>query len=146
MAKVPNFDSRQDPVVIRGYSARVKALANQAEVRFQVISAVRLNDFDPGGREHRIGDATTVRLDRQANTSDGSANLQLQVNDAALARIRLNQHEGTTIAQVLVPAAVFRTAFACPDVGVRTHLENVVRAALLKSYESMGFQFTVVQK
>jgi hypothetical protein len=86
----------------------------------------------------------TVRLDRQANTTAGAANLQIQVNNAALNRIRLNQNEGTTIAQVIVPAAIYQAAFTCPQSNVRAHLENVVRSALLASYASMGYQHSIV--
>jgi hypothetical protein len=147
MAKQPTFRAVQDPVLIRGYSQRVKALANPADVR-QVVGYVSFDHLDPAGHEITdIGNAQrrypniTVRLDRQANTSAGAANLQVQVNDVALARIRRNQNEGTTIAQVLIPAAVHRTARAAMH--LRTHLENVVRSALLSSYGSSGFQYTI---
>jgi hypothetical protein len=137
--------------MIRGISQRVKSLANQIVVR-DVLSALRFDQLDPAGREitdignfQRRNPNIAVRLDRQANTSDGAANLQVQVNAVALARIRLNQNEGTTIAQVLVPAAVYRAVFACPETSVRTHLENVVRSALLSSYQSPGFQYTIVE-
>jgi hypothetical protein len=149
MAQLPHFNSVQDPVLIRGFSARVKGLANPIEVR-DVVSGLCLDHLDPGGREitdigncQRRNPAITVRLDRQANTSAGAANLQIQVNNVALTRIRLNQNEGTTIAQVIVPAAIYRSAFACHELNVRTHLENVVRSALLSSYGSPGFQYSI---
>ena len=151
MAKLPHFNAVQDTVLIRGFSQRVKALANPVEVR-DVVSALSFDQLDPGGREitdignfQRRNPGISVRLDRQANTSAGAANLQIQVNNAALKRIRLTQNEGTTIAQVLVPAAIYRAAFACLEANVRTHLENVVRSALLASYGSPGFQYTITQ-
>jgi hypothetical protein len=69
----------------------------------------------------------------------------VQVNNAAVRRIRLNQGEGTTIAQVLVPATVYRTAFSCHEANVRTHLENVTRSALLQSSSSFGSQYRIVE-
>jgi len=152
MATLPHFDSLKDSVMIRGYSIRVRGLANDVEIR-DVVSALCIDQLDPGGREitdignfHHRNPSITVRLDRQANTSGGAANLQLQVNSAALSPIRLNQSDGTTIAQVIVPALVYRSAFACPQTSVRAHLENVVRSALLSSLQSMGFQYTIVEK
>jgi hypothetical protein len=149
MAKLPHFDSARDNVLIRGFSARVRALANQMHVR-DVVSALTFHHLDPGGAEitdignfQRRNPAISVRLDRQANTTAGAANLQIQVNNAALARIRLNQNEGTTIAQVLVPGAIYRSAFNCHEQNVRAHLENVVRGALLASYGSMGAQYVI---
>ena len=151
MAKLPHFKSVQDNVTIRGFSQRVKGLANQVEVR-DVISALSFDHLDPAGGEitdignfQRRNPNITVRLDRQANTSDRAANLQVQVNNVALSRIRLNQNEGTTIAQVIVPAAIYRSTFACHEMNVRTHLENVVRSAPLSSYTSPGFQYTIVE-
>jgi hypothetical protein len=38
---------------------------------------------------------------------------------------------------------VYRAAFAYPETSVRAHLENVVRSALLSSYNSLGFQYSV---
>src|SRR5262245_11298407 len=151
MAKLPHFTSVQDNVTIRGFSQRVKGLATQVEVR-DVVSVLCFDHLDPAGREitdignfQRRNPNITVRLDRQANTSAGAANLQVQVNNVALSRLRLNQNEGTTIAQVLVPPAIYRAAFTCPEPNVRVHLENVARSALLSSYASMGFQYTVVE-
>lgn len=151
MAKLPQFNSARDTVMIRGYSPRVRAAANDIEIR-DVVSALRFDQLDPGGREitdignfQRRNPNITVRLDRQANTSGGAANLQIQVNDAALTRLRLNQSEGTTIAQVIVPAAVYASAFNCPQTNVRAHLESVVRSALLQSVGSSGFQYTIAE-
>lgn len=151
MAKLPHFSWDKDAVKIRGFSPRVRGLAHPVEVR-DVVSALRFEHLDPAGREitdignfQRRNAAFTVRLDRQANTSTGAANLQIQVNNAALARTRLNQNEGTTIAQVLVPPAVFQAAFTCHEHNVRTHLENVARSALLASFDSLGFQHSIVQ-
>jgi hypothetical protein len=151
MAKLPHFNSVQDNVMIRGFSQRVRALANQVEIR-DVVSALCFDHLDPGGREitdignfQRRNPTITVRLDRQANTSAGAANLQVQVNNVALSRIRLNQNEGTTIAQVIVPAAIYRSAFTCREMNVRTHLENVVRSALLSSNNLLGFQYTITE-
>jgi hypothetical protein len=148
VAKLPHFNFVRDTVTIRGFSRRVWELANQIEVR-DVVSALRFEHLDPNGREitdighfQRRKPNITVRLDRQANTSDGAANLQIQVNNVALSRIRVNQNEGTTIAQVLVPPAIYQSAFA--QMNVRLHLENVVRSALLRSTESLGFQYTIV--
>jgi hypothetical protein len=151
MAKLPHFDSARDNIMIRGFSPRVRGLPPEPEVR-DVVSALSFDQLDPGGREitdignfQRRNPNITVRLDRQANTTGGAANLQVQVNNVALSRIRLNQNEGTTIAQVIVPAAIYRSAFTCHELNVCTHLENVVRSALLSSYKSMGFQFTIRQ-
>ena len=53
MAKLPHFKSVQDNVTIRGFSQRVKGLANQIEVR-AVISALCFDHLDPAGRrDHR---------------------------------------------------------------------------------------------
>ena len=49
MAELPHFKSVKDSVKIRGYSARVRGLANQVEIR-DVVSALRLNQLDPAGR------------------------------------------------------------------------------------------------
>ena len=152
MAPLPHFNSVRDTVTIRGFSSRVKGLANQADVR-DVVSALQFNHLDPAGRENtdignfqRRNPQITVRLDRQANTSAGAANLQVQVNKVALDRVRVNQNEGTTIAQVIVPAAIHGSALACPEMNVRTHLENVVRSALLESYNSLGCQYSIVEE
>lgn len=151
MAKLPHFNSLRDNVMIRGFSQRVRNLANHVDVR-DVVSALCFNHLDPAGREitdignfQRTRPTITVRLDRQANTTAGAANLQVQLNNVALSRIRLNQSEGTTIAQVIVPAAIYRTTFACHEFNVRAHLENVVRSAILSSYTSPGFQYTIVE-
>src|SRR4051794_30608842 len=102
VAKLPHFNSMQDNVRIRGFSPRVRGLANQVEVR-DVVSALCFDHLDPAGREiteignfQRRKPNITVRLDRQANTSAGAANLQVQVNNVALSRIHLTQNEGTT--------------------------------------------------
>jgi hypothetical protein len=149
MAKLPHFKSVQDNVMIRGFSLRVRGLANRFEIR-DVVSALSFDHLDPAGREitdignfQRKNPNITVRLDRQPNTSAGAANLQVQVNNVALSRIRSNQNEGTTIAQVIVPAAIYRSAFACHEMNIRIHLENVVRSALLSSYNSPPFQYTI---
>jgi hypothetical protein len=149
MAALPHFRAVRDHVTIRGFSGRIRAVAQLTEVRV-VVSTLRFDHLDPGGREitdignhQRRNPNITVRLDRQANTSDRAVNLQVQVNDVALNRIRLSQHEGTTIAQVLVPAAIYRTAFVCHERNVRTHLETVVRSALLSSFDSLGGQYTI---
>jgi len=66
------------------------------------------------------------------------------VNNAALANIHLNNDERTTIAQVIVPASIHREAIESPEpMNSRAHLENVVRSALLLSFESMGFQYSI---
>jgi hypothetical protein len=152
MAKLPHFGSVQDQVRIRGFSPQVWALANQVDVR-DVVSALRFDHLDPAGREITdIGKREdknpkiTVRLDRQANTSTGAANLQIQVNDVPLDKIHVKKGDGTSIAQVIVPAAIHRAAIDCPDPSnARAHLENVVRSALLSSYNSMGSQYTIVE-
>jgi len=151
VAKLPHYSSVQDGVMIRGFSQRIRGLASLMDVR-QVVSGLRLDHFDPGGREitdigncQRDYPSISVRLDRQPNTTNGAANLQIQVNNAALSRVRRTPNEGTTIAQVLVPASVHRSAVTCPELNVRTHLENVVRSALLTSYESMGHQYVITE-
>jgi hypothetical protein len=138
--------------MIRGYSPRVRNLADAIELR-DVVSALRFEHLDPAGREmtdignfQRRKHDISIRLDRQPNPTSGGANLQIQVNNAALARISLNPSEGTTIAQVLVPASVYQAAFACHEHNVRTHLENVVRGALLASAESAGVQFVIATR
>ena len=50
MAKLPQFQSVQDNVKIRGFSLRVSGLANQVEIR-DVVSALRFEHLDPAGRE-----------------------------------------------------------------------------------------------
>ncbi len=147
MGALPHFSSVKDAVMITGYSPRIKDLADPFEIR-DVVSALRFGHCDPAAsdiRIFRIAERNTVRLDRQSNTSAGAANLQVQVNDAALRRIRQNQFERTTIAQVIVPASIYQLAFGCPEVNVRAHLESVVRSALLSSVNSFGFQYTIVE-
>jgi hypothetical protein len=151
MAKLPTFSAAKDQVVIRAYSARVKGLAKTHEVR-DVVSGLCFDHLDPSGREitdigncQRKNPNISVRLDRQPNTSGGAANLQVQVNNAVLKQFPLKQNEGTTVAQVLVPGSIFRSAFNCPQPNIRTHLENVVRSAILQSFESTGSQFTIVE-
>jgi hypothetical protein len=151
MAKLPHFSLENDNVRIRGFSQRVRNVANDVDIR-SVVSALSFGHLDPAGREitdignlQRKWPSISVRLDRQANTTDGSANLQVQVNDSALRRIQLNRIEGTTIAQVIVPAAVYRTAFSCHESNIRLHLENIVRSALLQSSNSFGFQYRIVE-
>lgn len=150
MPKLPHFSPVPDNVRIRGFSTRVRALANLVEIR-DVVSALVFHQLDPQGREitdignkQRKNPLITVRLDRQANTSSGATNLQIQVNDAALHRIRLHRNEGTTIAQVLVPSAIYQAALQWHDPSVRTHLENIVRSSLLLSHASLGGQYTIV--
>lgn len=149
MARLPQFTAEKDRVRIRGFSQRVRALASEVDIR-HVVSALEFAHLDPMGREFTdIGnwqqafDDITVRLDRQANTTGGAANLQIQVNNAALTGVRLTKLEGTTIAQVLVPAEVFRAARDYREQSVRAHLVNVVRSALLQSSNAAGWQFTV---
>ena len=150
MAKLPHFRWVKDVIMFRGYSPRVRSWANDVDIR-TVVSALRIGHLDPAGREITdIGnweDETpdiSVRLDRQANTTGGAANLQVQVNNAAF-RGGLNQGERTTIAQVIVPAPVYGTAMSCHETNIRDHLENVVRSALLESSGSFGFQYTIVE-
>ena len=150
MPKLPHFKSVRDVVMIRGFSPRIRGLATLIDVR-TVVGALVFNHLDPAGREitdignfQRRHPSITVRLDRQGNSSEGAANLQIQVNNVVLNRLRLNQNEGTTIAQVIIPAAIHRAAVTCPEMNVRTHLENIVRSALLESYNSMGGQFKIV--
>lgn len=152
MAKLAQFKAVLDNVRIRGFSQKVRSLANPTEIR-DVVSALRFDHLDPKGREmtdignyQRRNPGISVRLDRQANTSDGAANLQIQVNNAALGNARVNQSEGTTIAQVLVPLASFQAAVDCPEKNVRVHLENTVRSALLSSYNSMGYQYLIKEE
>lgn len=148
MSRLPTFRSVKDHVQIRGFSQRVQALVNPVDVR-AVVSALRFNHFDPAGREitdignfQKRNPDITVRLDRQANTTAGAANFQVQVNDVALEGTRLNQAEKTTIAQVILPAAVYRAAMTSGE-NARAHLENIVRSALLESYSSPGLQYTI---
>lgn len=150
MPPLPQFRARKDMTTIRRFSKRVRNLAKDLDLR-RAAGHLRFENLDPEERRTYTiyGEddcpGITVRLDREANTSDGAANLQIQVNDSALARIHRNEHEGTTIAQVLVPGAVYRAAFACPERrNACAHLENIVRSALLQSADSGGFPFTIV--
>ena len=153
MPPLPRFKSVRDHVTITGFSRRVYDRAEPLDIR-EVVSGLRFGHLDPAGREitdigrcqHRNPDIT-VRLDRQANTSEGAANLQIQVNDVALVGLDLRNDEGTTIAQVLVPADIYATAFACPETeNARTHLLNVVRSALLQSIDSFGSQYSIANE
>jgi hypothetical protein len=152
MARLPHFNAVRDQVNIRGFSPRVRMLANEMDIR-RVVSRLDFLHLDPAGREttdignwQRRQADISVRLDRQANTSAGAANLQVQVNKAALQGARLGGDEGTTIAQVLIPAQVYQTAFSCPQPNVRTHLLSVVRSALIQSVNSKGAQFLIVEE
>ena len=149
---LPNFSSKKDDVRIRGYSTRVRNLASNIDIRHVVRSLTfeHMNPHNKGqytdiGNWQRSHPDISVRLDRQTNTTAGAANLQVQVNNAVLNRINLNQNEGTTIAQVLVPVEVFETASDYHEKSVRTHFENVVRSALIQSSKSSGFQYTIVE-
>ena len=151
MAKLPHFSSEKGSSKIRGFSQRVRNLAKETDIR-SVVSALSFGHIDPLGREitdignfQRRRPDVSVRLDRQANATDGSANLQVQVNASAMTRIRLKEAEGTTVAQVLVPRRIYRAAFSSHERNVRTHLENVVRSALLQSSKSHGFPYRIVE-
>lgn len=151
MPKLPTFKLVRDNVMIRGFSQKVRALAEPLDVR-AVVAGLTFDYLDPAGREFTdIGNVKrhqpniTVRLDRQANPTAGGANLQVQVNDVALSRIRLNPAEGTTIAQVLVPASAHRAVVACRERSVQKHLASVVRSALLSSYDAMGWQCSIAE-
>ena len=50
MAKLPHFTAVKDSVAIRGYSQRVRNLANEVDIR-AVVSALDFLNFDPAGRE-----------------------------------------------------------------------------------------------
>lgn len=151
MAKHPGFAAKQDSVRIRGYSENIARLANENDVK-QVVSSLSVGHLDPRGREiTNIGNygppkhSLTVRLDRQSNTSEGSANLQIQVNNSALKGSPASRDAGTTISQVIVPAAVYQVAVTCHEHSVQTHLANIVRSALIASYKSKGYQYTITE-
>lgn len=151
MAKLPQFSAVRDTVMIRGYSSNVRKLASEPDIRL-VVSALDFARLEPAAREmtdignfQRGNPKISVRLDRQANTSAGAANFQIQVNNVVLSKIKLGHTEGTTIAQVLVPVNIYRSAYNCPEHNVRDHLASVVRSALLQSLQSMGSQFTIAE-
>ncbi len=142
------FSPVQDIVKISRFTAKVHKKATPHDMDF-VISAACLKHLDPGIIRGlgNIGnfdkERFTVRLDRQANSTKGAANLQIQVNDSALAQVHLNhQIEGTTIAQVLVPFEVYRAAVP-GDISLGNQLQGAVRKALRDSFNSNGYQFVV---
>jgi len=150
MPRLPRFGSREDTLMIRGFSADVRALADRVEVR-HAVSGLRFAHLDPDGREitdignlQRADAEITVRLDRQSNPSAGGANLQLQVNAGALRRLRGGAGRGTTVAQVIVPASIYRVAFTCPESNVQRQLERETRGALLRSFASEGYGYSIV--
>lgn len=152
MAQRPQFAAERVGTPIRAFSAIVRGLTNTNDVR-KVVGALTIGHLDSMGREiTNIGNfsmtALSARLDRQGNASDGAANLQVQVNNSALEKLGSKRSQyGTTVAQVTVPRQVYDVAMKMPATsGVRAQLENVVRAALLSSYASLGFPFRIVQK
>jgi hypothetical protein len=143
MPELPRFTSKRESDKIRGFSTAVKARANLIDVR-KVVSSLQFEHLDPiNVKSPNIDRAATVRLDRQPNPTAGGANLQVQVNQEALAGVRLND-AGTTVAQVIVPPDIYRTAIACHEKNVRVHLLNVVRSALITSFDSSGFSYRIV--
>lgn len=144
MAEQPVFKPKQDSVKIRGYSQNIRGLANPEDVS-EVVAALVFDQCDPMiTRAPNIKTHGTVRLDRQPNTSDGDANFQVQVNGDVLQRAGHANARGTTVAQVLVSPAIFSAARNFAHQGVRKHLENVVRAALIQSFKSYGMQYIIV--
>lgn len=139
MAKLPRFVAERDRA-IRAFAQLASDAAHGTDVRY-VTSRLRYNHLDPAGREMRIASRATVRLDRQCNPSSGGANLQVQLNEPS--PVRLPQGVGTTIAQVIVPQTIYELAHRCPQPNVRTHLESVVRSALLQSAASHGFAYVI---
>lgn len=145
MAKLPVFSSLSTSSKIRGFSAQVYRRASTMDIRL-VVARLTIGDLDPNGRERNIGSEQTVRLDRQANISGGGANLQIQVNNAALEGIAIHREQRTTIAQVIVPATIFEAAWNCPEHNIRRHLERTVRAALVSGCDGMGLTWTIAAK
>lgn len=141
MAKLPTFRAQRS-TPIRGFSMPASAAANQVDVR-TVVSRVNYSHLDPAGREMRIASQQTVRLDRQPNPTGGGANLQIQLNDQANAK--LPKGAGTTIAQVLIPKSVYDIANTCHERNVHEHLASTVRSALLESAKSLGSAYTIAE-
>ena len=142
MAKLPTFKASRKGS-IRRYDADVAKLAKEPDVR-RAVAKLTFGHLDPKGKEGRVANAGTVRLDRQGNVSGGGANLQVQLNDPK--KLGVAKNKGTTIGQVVVTADVFLAAHDCPEPNVRTALVRVVRAALLKSHASGGGAFFVAVK
>ena len=93
MGKLPLFSPARNVVPIRAYSRRVRQLVRRRDIR-TVVAALTLDHFDPHGSEitdignlQRKEPDISVRLDRQGNTTEGAANLQIQVNRSALAGV-----------------------------------------------------------
>ena len=139
MPPIPQFRARRT-TRIRGYQADARRAASNNDIR-QVVGHLRYGHLDPNGRELRIASHGTVRLDRQANTTDGAANLQVQLNDTPGGRRNTG---GTTIGQVLIPPDVYDLAHSHPiDSGVREQLTSVTRSALIQSCDSGGYTYVI---
>jgi hypothetical protein len=126
--------------VIRSYSQAAADAIDSTDVR-HVVSRLCYDNLDPNGREHRVASRGTARLDRQGNPTGGGANLQVQLNDPQ--EHGLPRNTRTSIAQVVVPQTIFELANNCEERNVRTHLESVVRSALLKSSQSKGRSYVI---
>lgn len=138
MAAQPTFGTLKATSKIRSYSESVASRAESGQVR-SVVAALRyehLDFYDSPNTDRRIGDSTTVRLDRQKNVPAPreAVNLQIQVNEKS-GKMR---DRGTTIGQVLVPKAVLDAVPAHANDSVKRGLVRTIRDALLRSYESDG--------
>jgi hypothetical protein len=135
MPPLPRFVANAAPGSIRGFSSEVAKKVNPVEIR-DCVSCLMHGHLDPNGRAGTIRTTFSVRLDRQPGGSGDAAgaNLQLQANAAVV-----RPGQGTTIGQVIVPAAVFVLAHLHPQsTNLLAQLQNVTRSALLRSASGSG--------
>ena len=88
---------------ITGYAEAIKLKHEKAEVKKLAGSLKSIGHFDGSvaNQEGTKKSEKTARLDRQTNTSDKAANLQIQVN---------GESKPSTIGQVLVSQAAYKAA------------------------------------
>ncbi len=89
---------------ITGYANAIKLKHDKTEVKTLAGILKSIGHFDGlvPNQERTLKKKKTVRLDRETNTSDNAANLQIQVND--------KNAKHTTIGQVLVSQAAYKAA------------------------------------
>ena len=124
-----------------------------AVYKFDWIRRESINDLFGSVEEFVIGSSVEVALPTKGKGAviwDNSSrcirsNLAYRLNDTAKSRLRLNRHEKTAIAQVIVPRDIFRAARHSREAGVHAHLTSRVRSALIHSSNSSGFRYTIVE-
>ena len=99
---LPNFKLKNKGG-ITGYADAIKLKHEKADVKKLAGSLKSIGHFDGSvaNQEGSKKSEKTARLDRQTNTSEKAANLQIQVN---------GESKPSTIGQVLISQAAFKAA------------------------------------